>query len=161
IDEEQLPRIAALVGPDTKISPVIESSAVVASTHEVVSVLGVDILEDSPFRDTKVSGAPSTRDFLLLLSDPHSLIVGEAFATRNKLQVGSTIALLLNDHQADYTVRGVLAFEGAGKALEGNLVLMDIAAAQLAFGRLGKLDRIDLIVPPEKLNALEASLSAT
>jgi hypothetical protein len=49
IDEEQLPRIASLLGPDTKLSPVIESSAVVASSREVVSVLGIDILEDSPF----------------------------------------------------------------------------------------------------------------
>jgi putative ABC transport system permease protein len=160
IDEELLPRITALLGPDTKLSPVIESSAVVASSREVVSVLGVDILEDSPFRSPRLAGATvSPRDFLLLLADPHSLLVGEAFAARNKLKAGSTIALLVNDHQADYTVRGVLALEGAGKALGGNLVLMDIAAAQLAFGRLGKIDRLDLIVPPDRLADLQARLS--
>ncbi|MBI3894407.1 MAG: FtsX-like permease family protein [Acidobacteria bacterium] len=160
VDELLLPRLTEVLGPEVKISPVIESIAVVPSTREVVRVLGIDVVQDQPFRETTLKGAPITpRNFLLLLMDPHSLIVSESFAQRYRLQPGSRISLLLNDRQEDYTVRGVLAPQGLGKVLAGNLVIMDIAAAQLAFARLGKLDRIDLIVPPEQLASYQNRLA--
>ena len=159
IDEEILPRLTALVGADVKLSPVMESLAVVKSSREIVSVLGLDVLQDSPFRDNALAGAaPSPREFLLLLADPYSLIVGESFAARYQLKPGMKIELFINDRASEYTVRGILAPTGPAKALAGNLVLLDIAAAQLAFGRLGKLDRIDLIVPPEKLGSYLSDL---
>ena len=37
-----------------------------------------------------------------------------------------------------------LADEGPARVLDGNFVLMDIAAAQLAFDRLGRIDRLDV-----------------
>ncbi|MBI3933144.1 MAG: ABC transporter permease [Acidobacteria bacterium] len=161
IDEELLPQLTALLGPEARISPVMESTAVVASSREAVPVLGLDVLQDLPFRDTAMAGAaPSPREFLLLLIDPNSLLVGESFAARYQLKPGSQIELLINDRAAEYTVRGMLAPTGPAKALAGNLVLMDIAAAQLAFGRLGRLDRMDLIVPPENLERLESTLPA-
>jgi putative ABC transport system permease protein len=158
IDELLLPRLTELLGPEVKISPVLESTAIVASSREIVHVLGVDVLQDRPFRDATPSGT-SPRDFLLLLADPRSVVVGENFAGRYGLQPGSKISLLVNDRQDEYTVRGILAPQGAGKALAGNLVLMDIAAAQMAFGRLGKLDRLDLIVPPEKFETVQSHLA--
>lgn len=159
INEELLPRLTALLGPDVKLSPVMESTGVVLPGREIVSVLGLDVLQDSPFRDTAIAGAtPTPREFLLLLADPHSILVGQSIAARYQLQLGSKIGLLINDHSAEYTVRGILAPTGAAKALAGNLVLMDIAAAQLAFGRLGKLDRLDLIVPPEEIDRIQSTL---
>ncbi|MBI4458613.1 MAG: FtsX-like permease family protein [Acidobacteria bacterium] len=160
VDELVLPEIASILGPEVKLSPVMESTAVTAAGREVVRVLGIDIVEDRPFRDTTLHDSQITpRDFLLLLIDPNSLVVGESFAQRHSLQPGGKIALLVNDRQAEYIVRGVLAPQGLGKVYAGNIVIMDIAAAQMAFGRLGKLDRIDLIVPPEQLESYEAKLS--
>ncbi|MCH8266002.1 MAG: ABC transporter permease [Acidobacteria bacterium] len=161
IDEQLLPRVAEMLGTEVKISPVMESTAVVASTREVLRVLGIDIVQDSPFRDITLAGTNlSQRDFLLLLSDPHSLVVSQNFARRNGLSPGSTIRLLVNDREDSYTVRGILALEGPGKTLAGSIAIMDIAAAQLVFGRLGKLDRLDLIVPPEQLPAYQNKLAA-
>ena len=161
IDEQLLPQVAEMLGTETRISPVMESTAVVASTQEVLRVLGIDIVQDSLFRDISLAGASiSQRAFLSLLSDPHSLVVGQDFARRYGLSAGSTIRLLLNDRADSYTVRGILAPEGPGKTLAGSIAVMDIAAAQLAFGRLGKLDRLDLIVPPEQLPAYQNKLAA-
>ncbi|MBF8306102.1 MAG: conserved rane protein of unknown function, partial [Acidobacteria bacterium] len=151
IDELLLPRLRETLGPEANLSPVIESIAVVASTREVLRVLAVDIVQDRPFRETTLETPLSTRDFLLLLTDPHSLVVGEAFARRHGLQPGSKLPLLVHDRQIEFTVRGILAPQGVGKVLAGNLAILDIAAAQLAFRRMGKLDRIDLVVPPEQL----------
>jgi putative ABC transport system permease protein len=159
LDERLLPQLSELAGPGVKISPVLESVAVVAANGEVMRVLGVDILEDKSFRDVTLTdrGFFGT-DSLLTLLDPKSLLVSESFAKRHQLKLGSPIALLVNDHEDNYIVRGVLAPQGAAKAMGGSFALMDIAAAQLAFGRLGKLDRVDLIVPPEQLASLETTL---
>ncbi|MBI4442872.1 MAG: ABC transporter permease [Acidobacteria bacterium] len=159
IDEMWLPQLRQLADPDVQLSPLIESTAVIASTQEVLRVLGMDIVQDRPFRDTALRETPvSPRQFLLLLVDPRSVVVGENLARRYQLEPGSRIALLVNDRQEEFTVRGILALQGPGQALAGNLVIMDIAAAQLAFARLGRVDRVDLIVPEEKLAAYEASL---
>ena len=160
IDELLLPQLRKILGPTVQVSPVIEATAIEPLTGEVIRVLGIDIVQDRAFRDTTLLRKKlSERDFLLMLLDPHALLVSESFARRYGLQEGSKIALLVNDHQRDYMVRGILALKGAAKAMGGNFAMMDIAAAQLAFGRLGKLDRVDLIVPPNKLDALPSSIS--
>ena len=159
IDELLLPRLQAILGGTVKVSPILESTGVVPSNGEVVRILGIDIVQDKAFRDTTLLQKSATeRDFLLMLLDPHALLVSESFAQRNRLQAGSKIALLVNDRQDDYTVRGILALQGPAKAMGGNIAVMDIAAAQLAFGRLGRLDRVDLIVPPGQLASIESSL---
>jgi len=162
VDELLLPRLRELLGGDVKISPVLESTAVAAETGEVVEVLGIDLLQDKAFRDlTPLGTGYSGRDSLLLLLDPHAVLVSESFATRYHLAPGSKIPLLLNDRQDYYTVRGILALKGPAKAMGGNIAVMDIAAAQLAFNRLRQLDRVDLIVPPANLSAVQASLAAS
>ena len=159
IDELLLPRLQGILGPAVKVSPVLESTAVVPATGEVIRVLGIDIVQDKAFRDMPLlQKSPTERDSLLMLLDPHALLASEAFAQRNRLQNGSKIALLVNDRQDDYTLQGILALQGPAKAMGGNIAVMDIAAAQLALGRLGKLDRVDLIVPPGQLAAIESSL---
>src|ERR1700730_1750912 len=64
VDELFLPRLRELAGPDVKISPVLESTAVTASTGEVIRVLGIDILQDKAFRDFSLEDKQlSERDF--------------------------------------------------------------------------------------------------
>ena len=162
VDELLLPRLQTLAGRDTKLSPVIEGTAAVAASGEVIRVLGIDILEDRSFREfAQLGGSLWGRDSLLQLIDPKAIYVTESFASRNGLQAGSAITLGTNDREERYTVRGILAPRGAAKAMSGSIAVMDIAAAQLAFGRIGKLDRVDLIVPPAAFAAAESSLAAS
>ena len=88
---------------------------------------------------------PSTREFLDLLIDPASIILTEKFAQRFGLATGSQIRLTLGDRPQNFVVRGLLRNEGPARAMDGNLVLMDIAAAQLALNRLGWIDRLELL----------------
>ena len=48
------------------------------------------------------------------------------------------------DRVVPLRVRGVLRDEGPARVLEGNLLLMDIAAAQHVLDRFGRIDRLDL-----------------
>ena len=117
---------------------------------EFLDVLGVDVLRERPFREYKLMGAspgrsqPNARDLLYLLADPSSVIVTETFAARHRLNVGDRLPLTMGDARREYVVRGLLANEGPARALQGNFVLMDIAAAQWAFDRIGLLDRVDV-----------------
>ena len=160
--EELLPRAyEAFAGrqSEVELSPVVEGVAVEAESREALDVLAVDLATDRAVRDTAVEGIRSVRDMLLLLTDPGSLLVGCRFAARHRLRPGSVVSLIVNDRRRAFRVRGILSETGPGAALAGNIAVMDIAAGQLLFGRLGRLDRIDLVVPAEQLDDVRRRLA--
>ncbi|NOT55844.1 MAG: FtsX-like permease family protein [Deltaproteobacteria bacterium] len=142
------------------MSPVIDGYAVTESLGqtgapgEFLHVLGVDILRDRSLRQyqlLRVSAEEreaTTREFLLLLVDPQAIVLTEKFARRFNLSLGSALPLIIGDRRLTFTVRGLLRDEGPARALDGNFALLDIAAAQTAFNRVGFLDRLDLKVRP-------------
>ena len=71
-------------------------------------------------------------------------MIAATFADRHGLGPRASLQLMAGDRILPFTIGGVLANEGPARVLDGNFVLMDIAAAQLAFDRLGRLDRIDV-----------------
>ena len=136
--------------PPATSSPVSNATKQLPRYGEFLEVLGVDVLRERPFREYKLirtsagQSQPNARDFLMLLTDPSSIIVTETFAARHHLNIGDTLALTMSDARRRYVVRGLLTDEGPARALQGNFALMDIAAAQWAFNRLGLLDRVDV-----------------
>ncbi len=141
-----------------RISPVIDGDAGVRPSDsqeypvEIVRVLGVDILRDQPFRDYRLVNADdagghlpvTTEEFLSLLTDPRAVVMTQAFADRHGLAIGSDVDLLVGDQVVPLVIRGLLSNDGPAQVRDGNFALMDIAAAQLALGRLGAIDRIDI-----------------
>ena len=142
-----------------RVSPIIDSDVLMrpADTDargELLRVLGVDILRDRPFREYRVvdddagrarnAGAITTQEFLSLLTDPDAIVLTRVFADRHGLTVGSDVELLVGDHEVPLVVRALLGDDGPAQVLDGNFALMDIAAAQLALGRLGAVDRVDI-----------------
>ncbi|HYE75939.1 MAG TPA: FtsX-like permease family protein, partial [Blastocatellia bacterium] len=139
-----------------QVSPVIEGDAQARAGNmqrETLRILGIDILRDRSIRDYKLlahnssqanSRELNTTDFLNLLVDPYSIVITEKFAERRSLSVGDKLSLTIGDRTAQFSIRGILENEGPARALDGNFAVMDIAAAQLAFDRLGRLDRLDI-----------------
>lgn len=119
-------------------------------TGEFIHILGVDILRDRSIRKYQLlqtqagNQQVTTRDFFLLLTDPQSIIITGKFARKNGLEIGGNLSLVVGDTPHNFTIRGLLRDEGPARALDGNFALMDIAAAQVAFNRLGFLDRLDI-----------------
>lgn len=118
---------------------------------ELVRVLGVDILRDFPVRDYAIGDAgqaqprPTTAAAILaLLTDPSAVIVPRAFAERHGLAVGDPLRVVIGDRRRTLTIRALLGAVGPARLLDGNLLLMDLAAAQWAFNRLGVIDRLDI-----------------
>ena len=170
IDETVLPNLVWL-REFGNVSPVLEGEVALVQgagptgrRAEALRVLGVDILRDLTLRDYMLgeaetpaaapATAPSTGDravtpqaFLELLTSPQSVVITEKLARRRGFELGSEIQLMAGDRVNKYIVRGLLKDEGPARVMDGSFVLMDIAAAQLAFARLGRIDRIDVQLP--------------
>ena len=189
IDETLLPSLGWLreFGP---VSPVIEGDMAIVTGEpsdpmfrprraEAVKVLGVDILRDRTLRDYAVGAYAEEPDrgsqpdadgaseltsqaFLALLTSPQSIVITEKLARRRGYKLGDEIRLLAGDRVNTYIVRALLEDKGPARVMDGSFVLMDIAAAQLAFARLGRIDRIDvqIVRAPTALDASRAPTSA-
>ena len=144
--------------------PVIE--ALVESNlgrQENLLVLGIDMTGDRSLRDVQFEDGDEAvlDDPLVFLAQPDSIIVTKAFADRNGLSAGSRLPLATTVGERAFTVRGVLNSSGLATAFGGNIVLMDVYAAQHMFGRGRTFDRIDLAVTPgTTLAACQRELSA-
>lgn len=158
IDETHLPALGWLREHGVA-APVVEGEMTAipaAGRAEAMRVLGADLLRDRAIRDYRVAagsggsglagraGDLTATTFLDLLTSPRAVVLTEKFAMRHGLGAGDTLRLAAGDRVESYTVGALLLDEGPARVLDGNFVLMDIAAAQLALGRLGWIDRIDL-----------------
>ena len=89
----------------------------------------------------------TTQQFLQILTDERSAVITEKLAKGRGYQIGGELRLMIGDRVIPFVVRGYLKNEGPARVLDGNFILMDIAAAQLAFDRLGRIDRLDVLLP--------------
>ena len=177
VDETLLPQLGWLreygvISPVIEGSAALIAGDVKQLTRrqmEAVKILGIDILRDQPFRDYNLlqllpagdgssrrtphghtsndSTDFNTQQFLQVLTSPQTVIITEKLSTRRNYPLGSELRLMIGDRVLPFVVRGLLKNEGPARVLDGNFILMDIAAAQLAFDRLGRVDRVDVLLP--------------
>ncbi|MDP6579571.1 MAG: FtsX-like permease family protein [Vicinamibacterales bacterium] len=136
-----------------RVSPVIDRTARVRApdgTETAVRVLGVDVLRDRPFREyrllrfTQEGRDLRPQEFLELMLDTSAVVLTEQFGKRHGIDLDTPVELIIGDRVHDAVVRGLLLDEGPARVVDGQLALLDIAAAQLLFDRLGWLDRVEL-----------------
>ena len=138
---QELSRVRELVKP----YPIIEGYGVELKTGQVVEILGTDLLQDSGIRDFSIKTLEKDLKGLLpIIMDPKGIILPERFIPGTNFKPGDKINFLVNGIEKTFNVNAILENKGLARALNGNFALMDIAAAQWAFGRIGKLDRIDI-----------------
>jgi putative ABC transport system permease protein len=114
---------------------------------ERLYVYGVDLLTDFALRDHQFAGAEFEFERALdFIAAPDSIALTESFSRRGNFPVGGQITLLTTRGRQTYTVRGLLKEEGAAKVFGGSFALMDLPAAQRAFGKTGRLDIVDITV---------------
>ena len=114
---------------------------------ERLYIYGVDLLTDFTMRDHQFAGDGFGFDKALdFIARPDSIAVTESFARRLGLSIGSALELNTSQGKQNYRVRALLKEEGTARVFGGNFALMDLPVAQLAFGKEGKLDIIDLTV---------------
>jgi putative ABC transport system permease protein len=124
-----------------RISAHIEDHATIVSTGEAVPLIGIDFIAEANGRRQNVEFGTDDESFEHV-NDPDAIWITRSPGRK----IGDTLALLINDQRRDYTVRG---FIPDSVQMSGDTVVMDIAAAQQATGKTGRLDRILLKVPDQ------------
>ncbi len=169
-DERALLRVQQVAGV-AYASPTIEDSIVVGAqpgdpfSGEILRVLGLDLLRPLP-RDAAASAAiPGEYDTDAQRGpDPYTLVdgrgafVSDRVARRYHLHVGSTFGALAGDKPVRLRVASIIPAATSG--LDSSVVFVDIVTAQEAFGKIGLLDRIDLIVDAKRLPAVQRAVAA-
>jgi putative ABC transport system permease protein len=145
VPEEVQERLRSL--PEIRAtSPVIEQ-IVVPERAELGSlmVIGVDLLGDREMRDYGFEGEDADLDDpLLFLAQPDSALFTRDFAQRAGLATGKSLSLKLPTGTKKVTARGLMSPKGFAEAFGGNLMVVDVYAAQELFGRGRRFDRIDV-----------------
>jgi putative ABC transport system permease protein len=129
-----------------RISPRIENFAVDMGTQETLPLIGLDLIAEgsryvsqNDIEQQSSNNKQSIGESVRLLESPESIWVSASLGKKP----GELLFLLINDQVLDCVVRGVLPQVSGGE----NAVLMDIAAAQRALNRFGRVDRILIKLP--------------
>ena len=136
-------------------APVVEG--LVTLHGQTLRLIGIDpFAEGRTGRPLGGVRGPAVRR---LLAEPGTVWVSRAEARRLGVEPGDRLELAIAGRSRAVEVVGVVAPRRGAAA--GDLLVADIATAQELFGRLGRLDRIDLFLPEagdERLTALRAAL---
>ncbi len=138
VDEKILGRLVMLPYA-FDFAPRIEDFAASNGRGEAIPFIGLDLIGHNP-------GGIST---LARTSGPDLLKEGDAVwvGANLKSHAGQRISLLINDQMRTFTVAGILQ-PSKNDITEQNVIVADIGLAQRVTGKTGKLDSIDVTVPP-------------
>ena len=112
-------------------SPRVEGFARLPATGEEVPLFGVDLVGDTRLGSAGAMRRPGISG----LTDGRSVWATASLG----VSPGETLELVAGDRRLELEVQGVL---DSGSATAARFVVMDIAPAQRALGRIGRLDRI-------------------
>lgn len=155
--EEMLDRIQNLAGVEYAV-PVIETFAKLAGGKErSLMILGVDVLQDHQIRDYSLTDeSADIPDPLLFLAKRDSILFTKAMAEQEGIEIDQQIEVQTVAGLRTFQVRGLLNPEGPARVAGGDIAFMDIDAAQMAFGKEGRIDRIDVsLLPGENLDTMK------
>lgn len=136
---------------DWHVTPRMEDYAVLADTKQTLPLIGFDFVAESNRLSLEKSAkaasttsaaakiAANAESSLENLTARESIWVGESLGKRSS----ETLQLLVNDHPSTYTIRGTYPDSNGSESA----IVMDIASAQLALNRIGRVDRIYLRIP--------------
>jgi putative ABC transport system permease protein len=139
LDQNLLGRLVQLPYAFT-FSPRIGDFASINGTGEAFPFIGLDLIGHPPKQDF---GGGDLDNEASRLDVGAPIWVGKQLG----LHVGERVRLLINDRVHEFTVRGVLQ-HGKGEIGEDTAIVADIGLAQRVTGKTGKLDDIDVQVPP-------------
>jgi putative ABC transport system permease protein len=129
-----------------RVSPRLEDYAVIADTKKSLPLIGLDLVaEGSAYAQSEsqiaagLQSQNAAENLFKHLGDADAIWVGSSLGYK----IGDRVGLLINDRVGNYTVRGVYPDSNGNESA----IVMDLAAAQRALQRFGRVDRILLKVP--------------
>jgi putative ABC transport system permease protein len=151
-DERVFAEVAAR--PEVALaSPVVEIDAKLAAEKGELPILGIDVFRAGPMQPGLIGEAEDGLDTLR----PDAIFLSTVAADALGVTRGDAVAVLVGLAPVELRVAGLLSAQTAGR-----LGVMDIAAVQDRFGRVGRLTRIDLrLRPGTDIDAVRKALEAS
>jgi len=144
---------------DVPAAPIISDYVTAPQMDGItLQLLGVDPFAEAPFRNY-LGGTQGAADNSLtpFLARPGSVLISANLAARYALELEDDFEIEYAGNVLSVKVAGLLqpGDNLSGAALDG-ILLMDIATSQELTGRLGHVDRVDLILSPDDQSTLAA-----
>ena len=142
-------------------APVVEGYVQTnGATPRTLTVLGIDIFSELAFRpQMTASGTPLGNGMAALLTVPDSVVLSQRTAATLGVAAGDQFTVQIASRTRQLTVVAVLGEGGGSEAvLLDDLLLTDIATAQEWYGKVGVLDRIDLMLADDAAQRAVAAL---
>lgn len=138
LDENLYPRVAAVAGVAVA-SPVVEVEAKLADRRGALTLLGVDAFRSRQLQSS-LAALAGTMTTSSAAFDPQAIFLSASAARELQRDTGDFVEVQIGETPQRLRVAGVLPQAG----LEDRAGVMDIAAVQWKFDRLGKLSRINV-----------------
>lgn len=145
-------------GPGVKSTPIISDYVTSPQLGGVtLQLLGVDPFTERPFRDyLQVDDNVPVIELTKFLTEPGGMLVSQDLAERYDLEINSPIEIEYAGGVSAGKIVGLLEPDDPlSRSAINSMLLMDIATAQEVTGRIGLLDRVDLILPSESEKILQ------
>jgi putative ABC transport system permease protein len=166
-DERAILRVQRVAGI-VYASPTIEDELTVGAkpgrpfSGEILRVLGVDMLRPLPGAAASPGSAPGglatgASDTWTLVNG-HGAFVSAVTARRLGWRRGAIVHAVAGDRDVTLRVAGIIPPDTAG--IDSSVVFVDIATAQEVFGKVGSLDRIDLVADPSRVTDVQRAVGA-
>lgn len=147
VDDVALDQLREVVGVAAAI-PVIETSVRDRRAHVQLAVLAVDLLTLSQAEAFLTPGSLRLDDEVALVNDPFGVLITADYARRTQVKIGDKLLLDTSDGSKPFSVHGTFEPRGAATVYAGDLIVMDVYCAQIAFARGQRFDRIDIVAQP-------------
>ena len=133
-------------------APIVEGYVVAEELDmQPMRLLGVDSFAESPFRsylNDANTGFADNNGFTAFIVQPNTVLLSAVLASRYNLNAGDLIHIQVGGYRQTLQIVSVLKSDDKNeqRGLDG-LLITDIGTAQEILGKVGILDRIDLIIP--------------
>jgi putative ABC transport system permease protein len=134
-------------------APVVEGTALLGEPRRAMTLLGVDLFAERPFRSYAGASLGSGDEGLGRFLAGDGALLSASTAAALDLRAGGPLEVVAGGRRQELTLVGTFSVgDGPGEGAAENLVLVDLATAQELLGLAGRLSRIEL-----RLDAAEPS----
>jgi putative ABC transport system permease protein len=149
----------------TPILQMVGRLATGAHAGGALTIVAMDLFEAADVKDIRFDDRTGDDPSLKTLLSPDAILIGARLAEEWSVQPGDALDVAVGGGTYRVTVRGILNPHATQTSIWDRLAVMDIAAAQVTFGMLGRVDRYDVVTDPNRpidamIRALRSSLPA-
>ncbi len=143
--------VGAVPGVRQVVAVVTATAFTTGPAPEALTVQAFDVTNADAARVYQPGDAPPplVDDPLVFLNSRESVLVTREFAARHGLGLEDRLLLDTARGRQPFTVRGLLDGDGIARAYGGNLLVMDLHAAEAVFTAPGLINQLDIVTAPD------------